>query len=300
MRKIRMFYYILRQGFANSFKNWHMLVSSVFVIFASLYIMGCLMLLSVNLQSILNNIGDRQRELQIDCGTEISDEASLSIADIIIKDSRVEDVDRISKEENLQNAIDMFGKDSALFEYGEAEYMFVSFRVTLKSAGNVEAFAADMKKIAGVEDVTDNLSVYSYFESISHAVRIGSFAALAILGFLSILLSSNTIRLTVFARNKELRIMKNIGASRTYMEGPFVVEGILIGLISSVLSYLAVKGSYAYVCGYIKDSSESLQNILQIKAFNDFSSAVLLCFLASGIVVGVVSSGFAIRKYIRI
>lgn len=300
MRKIRTFYYILRRGVANSFKNWHMLFSSVFVIFVSLYIMGCLTLASTNLQRILGEISERQKEVQLDCSNEISDEASLSIADIIVNDSRVEAVERISKEENLQNAIEMFGADSALFEYSNADYMYVSFRVKLRSADNVEAFAEDMKKVSGIEDVIDNLSVYEYFSSLSTWVRIGSVAALIVLGFLSIMLSANTIRLTVFARKKELQIMKNIGASRVYMRGPFVVEGVIIGLLSSLLSYFAVKGTYVYLYNSVSGSSSSLRNILNLSEFGQFSGMVLLCFLAAGILVGVLSSGLAIGKYVKV
>ena len=300
MRKIRTFYYILRQGVANSFKNWHMLFSSVFVIFVSLYIMGCLTLASTNLQRILGEISERQKEVQLDCSNEISDEASLSIADIIVNDSRVEAVERISKEENLQNAIEMFGADSALFEYSNADYMYVSFRVKLRSADNVEAFAEDMKNVSGIEDVIDNLSVYEYFSSLSTWVRIGSVAALIVLGFLSIMLSANTIRLTVFARKKELQIMKNIGASRVYMRGPFVVEGVIIGLLSSLLSYFAVKGTYVYLYNSVSGSSSSLRNILNLSEFGQFSGMVLLCFLAAGILVGVLSSGLAIGKYVKV
>ena len=300
MRKIRTFYYILRQGVANSFKNWHMLFSSVFVIFVSLYIMGCLTLASTNLQRILGEISERQKEVQLDCSNEISDEASLSIADIIVNDSRVEAVERISKEENLQNAIEMFGADSALFEYSNADYMYVSFRVKLRSADNVEAFAEDMKKVSGIEDVIDNLSVYEYFSSLSTWVRIGSVAALIVLGFLSIMLSANTIRLSVFARKEELQIMKNIGASRVYMRGPFVVEGVIIGLLSSLLSYFAVKGTYVYLYNSVSGSSSSLRNILNLSEFGQFSGMVLLCFLAAGILVGVLSSGLAIGKYVKV
>ena len=300
MRKIRTFNYILMQGVANSFKNWHMLFSSVFVIFVSLYIMGCLTLASTNLQRILGEISERQKEVQLDCSNEISDEASLSIADIIVNDSRVEAVERISKEENLQNAIEMFGADSALFEYSNADYMYVSFRVKLRSADNVEAFAEDMKKVSGIEDVIDNLSVYEYFSSLSTWVRIGSVAALIVLGFLSIMLSANTIRLTVFARKKELQIMKNIGASRVYMRGPFVVEGVIIGLLSSLLSYFAVKGTYVYLYNSVSGSSSSLRNILNLSEFGQFSGMVLLCFLAAGILVGVLSSGLAIGKYVKV
>ena len=300
MRKIRTFYYILRQGVANSFKNWHMLFSSVFVIFVSLYIMGCLTLASTNLQRILGEISERLKEVEVFCSSEISDEASLSIADIIVNDSRVEAVERISKEENLQNVIEMLAKDNELFEYSNADFMFVSFRVKLRSADNVEAFADDMKKVSGIEDVSDNLSVYEFFSSLSTGVRIGSVAALIVLGFLSIMLSANTIRLTVFARKKELQIMKNIGASRVYMRGPFVVEGVIIGLLSSLLSYFAVKGTYVYLYNSVSGSSSSLRNILNLSEFGQFSGMVLLCFLAAGILVGVLSSGLAIGKYVKV
>ena len=300
MRKIRTFYYILRQGVANSFKNWHMLFSSVCVIFVSLYIMGCLTLASTNLQRILGEISERLKEVEVFCSSEISDEASLSIADIIVNDSRVEAVERISKEENLQNVIEMLAKDNELFEYSNADFMFVSFRVKLRSADNVEAFAEDMKKVSGIEDVSDNLSVYEFFSSLSTGVRIGSVAALIVLGFLSIMLSANTIRLTVFARKKELQIMKNIGASRVYMRGPFVVEGVIIGLLSSLLSYFAVKGTYVYLYNSVSGSSSSLRNILNLSEFGQFSGMVLLCFLAAGILVGVLSSGLAIGKYVKV
>ena len=300
MRKIRTFYYILRQGVANSFKNWHMLFSSVFVIFVSLYIMGCLTLASTNLQRILGEISERLKEVEVFCSSEISDEASLSIADIIVNDSRVEAVERISKEENLQNVIEMLAKDNELFEYSNADFMFVSFRVKLRSADNVEAFAEDMKKVSGIEDVSDNLSVYEFFSSLSTGVRIGSVAALIVLGFLSIMLSANTIRLTVFARKKELQIMKNIGASRVYMRGPFVVEGVIIGLLSSLLSYFAVKGTYVYLYNSVSGSSSSLRNILNLSEFGQFSGMVLLCFLAAGILGGVLSSGLAIGKYVKV
>ena len=300
MRKIRTFYYILRQGMANSFKNWHMLFSSIFVIFVSLYIMGCLVMLSVNLQRILTDLSEQQKEILIDCSTEISDAASLSIADIIIDDSRVNRVDRISKEENLKNAIEMFEEEQDLFENFDADYMYVSFKVQLKSVKNVEQFSEDMKKVPGIEEVTDNTSVYKYFSSINKGVRIGSIVAVIVYGVLSVLLSANTIRLTVFARNKELIIMKNIGASKAYMRGPFVVEGIIIGIISATISYFALRVTYAYVYKLVEKASEGLRNILGLAEFSEFSVSVLFMFLAAGIFVGVVSGVIAVRRYVKI
>lgn len=299
MRKVRTFYYILRQGVANSFKNWHMLFSSIFVIFVSLYIMGCLVMVSVNLQRILTDLTNQQKEILIDCSTDISDAASYSIADIIISDSRVEAVERISKEENLQKAKEMFKEEQDLFENFEADHMFVSFRVQLKSVKNVSQFSEDMKKVAGVDEVSDNTSVYKWFASINKGVRIGSIVAIVVFGFLSILLSANTIRLTVSARNKELIIMKNIGASNAYMRGPFVVEGIIIGITSAVFSYFALRLTYAYVYSAVEKTSDGLRNILGLADFSEFSAAVLLLFLLAGVLVGVISGVIAVRRYIK-
>lgn len=300
MRKIRTFYYILRQGMANSFKNWHMLFSSIFVIFVSLYIMGCLVMVSVNLQRILTDLSEQQKEVLIDCSTEISDAASYSIADVIVSDSRVDKVDRISKEENLKNAIEMFEEEQDLFEDFDSDYMYVSFRVQMKSVKNVQQFSEDMKKVPGIEEVTDNTSVYKYFSSLNKGVRIGSIVAVIVFGFLSVLLSANTIRLTVFARNKELFIMKNIGASKAYMRGPFVVEGIIIGIISATISYFALRVTYAYLYKLVEKASEGLRNILGLAEFSEFSVSVFFMFLAAGIFVGVVSGVIAVRRYVKI
>lgn len=300
MRKIRTFYYILRQGMANSFKNWHMLFSSIFVIFVSLYIMGCLVMVSVNLQRILTDLSEQQKEVLIDCSAEISDAASYSIADVIVSDSRVDKVDRISKEENLKNAIEMFEEEQDLFENIGSDCMYVSFRVQLKSVKNVQQFSEDMKKVPGIEEVTDNTSVYKYFSSLNKGVRIGSIVAVIVFGFLSVLLSANTIRLTVFARNKELFIMKNIGASKAYMRGPFVVEGIIIGIISATISYFALRVTYASLYKLVEKASEGLRNILGLAEFSEFSVSVFFMFLAAGIFVGVVSGVIAVRRYVKI
>ena len=285
---------------ANSFKNWHMLFSSIFVIVVSLYIMGCLVMVSVNLQRILTDLSEQQKEVLIDCSTEISDAASYSIADVIVSDSRVDKVDRISKEENLKNAIEMFEEEQDLFENFDSDYMYVSFRVQLKSVKNVQQFSEDMKKVPGIEEVTDNTSVYKYFSSINKGVRIGSIVAVIVFGFLSVLLSANTIRLTVFARNKELFIMKNIGASKAYMRGPFVVEGIIIGIISATISYFALRVTYAYLYKLVEKASEGLRNILGLAEFSEFSVSVFFMFLAAGIFVGVVSGVIAVRRYVKI
>ena len=217
MNKIRILIYIIKQGFANTFKHCYNFLSSTFVIFVSLFIMGCLALTSVGLSNILENMSE-QRVITIDCDDSISDEAAVTVLASLIEvaPDRIDGVKTISKRENYEKALDMFGESAGFLvptddnEEEVAPYiesMFVSFVITLKTTEDVESFVEAARTVPGVYDVTDNLSIYEYFSDIQFWVNFGSYAAMIILGFLSIMLSINTIRLTVDSRKEELDIM---------------------------------------------------------------------------------------------
>jgi cell division transport system permease protein len=120
-----------------------------------------------------------------------------------------------------------------------------------------------------------------------------------ILGFLSVMLSINTIKLTVDSRKEELEIMKHIGASRSYMTGPFLIEGLLIGLIGSVAAFFAVRGVYVYVYNYVVSRGESVMSLINLKPISAYSEKMFLIFILAAVFVGVLSSISATRKHIK-
>ena len=93
--------------------------------------------------------------------------------------------------------------------------------------------------------------------------------------------------------------MKNIGASKAYMRGPFVIEGIVIGILSSTLSYFALRVTYAYVYKAVNSASDGLRNMLGLAKFSEFSGTVFFMFGAAGIFVGVISGVIAVRRYVK-
>ena len=309
MNKIRILIYIIKQGFANTFKHCYNFLSSTFVIFVSLFIMGALALTSIGLTNILENMSE-QRVITIDCDDVVSDEAAVTVlASIIdVAPEKIDGVRTVSKRENYEKALDMFGESAGFLVPTEdneeevapyIESMFVSFVITLKTTEDVEAFVDAARTVPGVHDVTDNLSIYEYFSNIQFWVKLGSLAAMIILGFLSVMLSINTIKLTVDSRKEELDIMKHIGASRSYMTGPFFIEGLLIGLIGSVAAFFSVRGVYIYIYNYVASQGDSVASFINLRPITVYSEKMFLIFILAAVIVGVLSCTSATRKHIK-
>lgn len=309
MNKIRILIYIIKQGFANTFKHCYNFLSSTFVIFVSLFIMGTLALTSIGLTNILENMSE-QRVITIDCDDVVSDEAAATVLASIIEvaPDRIDGVRTISKRENYEKALDMFGESAGFLVPTEdneeevapyIESMFVSFVITLKTTQDVDPFVDAVRTVPGVHDVTDNLSIYEYFSNIQFWVKLGSYAAMIVLGFLSMMLSVNTIKLTVDSRKEELDIMKHIGASRSYMTGPFFIEGLLIGFIGSIAAFFSVRGVYIYIYNYVASQGESVASFINLKPITAYSEKMFLIFILAAVIVGVLSCTSATRKHIK-
>lgn len=302
MRKLRAVQYILKQSMINLIRNWYMLLASVFVLFASLFIMGSLGLVSANVQHILDEQAGRP-EVEISCFTSITDEASLLIEQTILQDSRVRACTRVSRSENLEKLKEWLaeiGMSEVEYPSEDSSYTRVTFNVGLKRASDLKDFTADMKTVSGVEEVESNQTVRAYFTNIRTWVRTGTYVGLVVLGFLSVLLMLNTIRLTVFARKKELRIMKYVGASQAYMRGPFIAEGVVIGLLGAILAFFAVQGVYVYLCSRLVRSAEAIRNLITLIPFAELGWSLFGLFVLGGVLTGLFASMLAIKKYIKV
>ncbi|NLN04271.1 MAG: ABC transporter permease [Clostridiaceae bacterium] len=298
MRKVRIFLYIIKQGITGMMKNGFMIFASVSVIFVALFILGSLNLTSQNLQHIMDKLGDKP-QIRIDLETETADERVLEIEKALKEDPRVENVVTISKEEQYERLLETFKDKKELFEGYGPELLFVSFEVKLKDSGTGEEFTKDMKNLESVEAVTDILNVVNLFASIKKGIEVSAYVVFLILGVLSILLTMNTIKLTVMARRKELEIMKFIGASESFTRGPFVIEGMFIGIVGAVVAYFIMKYVYGLVGDFVAEKA-FFNNFIELIDFQAVSGNLLFYYVLGGVVVGVLSSAFAIRKYIKV
>lgn len=298
MRRVRVFLYIIKQGFEGLLKNGFMIFASISVIFVSLFILGSLYLASLNLQHFMDKLAD-EPQIRVDLETETTEERIEEIKDIIEKDSRVDNVHFVDKEEQYKRFLETFEDREDLFEGYGPELLFVSFEIKLKDINFGKAFTKDMKQLESVEYVRDILNIVSIFTKVKDGIELGGWVVFGVMGILSVLLVINTIKLTVIARKKELEIMKYIGASETYTRGPFVIEGIFIGVVGAAVAFYLVRYVYGLVSDFFMEKA-FFNSFIQLIDFNTSSGNLLIYFMASGIIVGVFSSAFAIRKYIKV
>ena len=137
---------------------------------------------------------------------------------------------------------------------------------------------------------------------IKNAVYVCGSAVVLILLAVTLIIIANTIKVTVFNRRKEINIMKYVGATDTFIRMPFVVEGILLGVISAAIAYLLLWGGYTYLIGYIQESTTTsfaafFRNLVP---FTDVARELLISFVIGGVGVGVVGSMIFVRKHLKV
>ncbi len=298
MNKLRTFLYMIKQGVQNISKNGFMIFASVSVIFVSLFILGAMFLVSYNIEGILQELSAGPA-VTVNCDTALNEDEEATLYNKLMVDDRVKNVTKISRSENLENMKEYFTENQELFEdYTESD-MFVSFEVELKDIGTGTAFVQDVTAMVGVDSVNDTVSVLQFFTTLKKWVSIGTVIAVIGLGILSYMLTSNTIKLTVVARKTELEIMKYVGATNTYIRGPFVIEGLFIGFLGAFLSYFLLKGVYNVIADYVNNST-SVNQMISVVDFSEFGGALFIYFLLAAVVIGILGSLTAIRKHLKV
>ena len=298
MNKLRTFFYMSKQGMQNIAKNGFMIFASVSVIFVSLFILGAMFLLSYNIESILQELSAGPAVV-VNCNTDLSSADTDTLYKTLQVDSRVKSVTMITKEENFEKMKSYFTEEEDLFSDYITEDMFVSFEVELKDIATGSGFVEDAGKMVGVKSVRDTVKVLQFFTTLKKWVSIGTVIAVVGLGILSYLLTSNTIKLTVVARKTELEIMKYVGATNSYIRGPFVIEGLFIGLLGATLSFFLLKLVYGFLADYI-NSASSVNSMIRFVDFSQFGGTLLLYFMLAAVVIGVLGSLTAIRKHLKV
>ena len=136
--------------------------------------------------------------------------------------------------------------------------------------------------------------------NIANGIKIVTGVLLVLLIAISVFIISNTIKLTVHARRKEISIMKYVGATNSFIRWPFIVEGIIIGIISALLTILIIYGGYTFIISKILGVFNSIQVNVSLLTFKDMYQMILIVYMALGIGIGVLGSSISMRKYLEV
>jgi cell division transport system permease protein len=298
--KLRTIKYMIKEGLSNTYKNLLMSLASVSMVIASLLIFGIFLMVIINLTYNLNQI-ERHLEIVVFLESSATPMEADAIEQKIKNDEKVLNYVRLSKEQAYAGMADLLG-DSALLEDLSPEFLFESFRVRLKNPEESAVFTAELDSMEGIEEIEYPKELLEKITLVLQWVNIGSMVVLVLLLIISISIIANTIKLTVYARRREIEIMKYIGANDWFIRWPFIIEGMLIGFIGSITSFVITSYLYNSVADYVNTESLTygLDTVFRMVPLGIISAQILFVYSFIGIVMGAVGSIISVRKHLNV
>lgn len=294
---IRNVKYFFSQGFKGLVSNSLMTLASIGIVIASLVIFGFFLILGMNLNSVGDQIKD-QCEITVFVPREMEHDDVRAIGSKLTEIKHVKDARLFSKEERFQNYKE--GQHSAEAEVVETlekdNPLRDAYVLTLDDVSKAKQVAEAAGKIEGVEEVSNRQEIINQVLSITNTVKLVSAWLLAILALIAVFIISNTIKLGMYARRKEINIMKFVGATNWFIRWPFIIEGMLIGAVGAAIAAGIVLVGYNSVLPAIQD----FMGDIEIVKLDDVTTYVSVAFLIMGVIIGMVGSAMSIRKHLHV
>ena len=294
--KLNRYGYLIGEGFRNIFTHGFMSFASVTIIIACLIVMGSFTLLDININQIIDDIGDQNQILAYVDEDMTAQEASAKLQTKLESLDNVASVEFVSRSEARESFMEKY--DESLMEGIDDEVFRQRFSIQLIDLSLMDETKAEIEDVDGIVKVNAPTEFADKFISVRNVISIVSLALIVILGFVSLFIMSNTIKLATYGRREEIAIMKMVGASNSFIRCPFIVEGLVLGVVGGGLAFLAQWGLYAALEAKIVESLGI--SFVEIVPFAQVWPFVLITFLAVGILVGAVGGVIAIRNYLKV
>ena len=291
--------YNLKQAFSQMGRNKGMYFTSIMAITAMMLILGLFFVAFVNVNLFTKSIEKDYNVIQIYLKEGLTPEVTDAVGQSLQTTEGVEKVEYVTKDQALQTLRDRWGDNGYLLENLPENPLPDSYTVYVTDKDAANNVATLTPGIEGVDDVVYYRDTIEKLAQVSRFIELGSIIAMAFLVIVSIVIVANTIKLTVFNREKEISIMKYIGATNWFVKAPFIWGGIIIGILSSViatgLTYVIYKRIVSIIGG----------DILRILSVNlvpaeQLTLTLLASFLCLGIGIGVIGSAISIRKFLNV
>ena len=297
--KLRSFHYLIKEGLKSIWINRLMSFASIMTVTASLVIFSLFLIISVNVEHMVEQVRSEYELLVVI--DENADEATIQgIGKAISAMPDVRDARLVTKEEGLEELKASMGNQE-LFEGLELDNpLRNTYRVSLRNLNQSVEVMEQISLISGVVKINSNQEAVSMLQNITKVVNTVGFWLFLLLMVISIAIITNTIRLAVYARRKEINVMKFIGATNWSIRWPFIVEGVVIGLLAAILSFAIVYGGYYYASdSFAKILSGGIAGLKLIDV-HFMMRWVALFSVVLGVFSGVTGSVISVRKHMKV
>lgn len=288
--------YLLKEGLRHIFTHGFMSFAAVCVTVACLLIVGSFAALAYNLDIMVEDL-NQTSEILVYVDSSLSEAEAKSIGTKINMLDNVLQATFVSREEALQRFIADHEDDSA-FSGVRAEDLRHRFVVILEDNALMEETDLQLKSIPGVANTSAAYELAEGFSTVQDVLHIVSYAVIAVLLVVSLLIISNTVKLAMYDRRDEIAIMKMVGATNGFIRLPFVVEGFTLGMLGALLAFGLEWVMYDALVARIAEA-DSLK-LFNFVPFQELLIPMVVTFAAAGMFVGIVGSWSSIRRFMDV
>ena len=290
--------YLIGEGFRNTFKNKKSTFSAMLVMCISMLIFGFFFIVGENVNHIMQTVENAQA-MQVFIKLDATEKEIQTMGEELKAIEGISKVEFLSKEDGFAEYKEKYGDKSYLIDPYE-EVIPDSYIINFTDLKLSNQVLEKVNQLENVKEISSANEVMDKLVKVTNGIRMVTIVILAGLVIGAIFIIANTIKLSVYARRKEISIMKYVGATNSFIRWPFIVEGMLIGILSAGISILIVGGLYRMVANGLL-SSTTIQNLgITFVSFSDMFNMIIIVYLILGIGIGVLGSAMSMRKYLEV
>ena len=287
--------YLIREGFRSITSHGFMSFASVTIIMACLIIMGSVSLLTLNINRMMKAL-ENQNEVVAYVDDALSEEEARAIQPQLEAIDNVSSVKFITRKEALDQFKENYDED--MMQGVDETWLRHRYEIQLDDISLMAQTKANMEATEGIANVKANLETARVFVKASNIVTVISLVLIAILVFISIFIMSNTIKLATFNRREEIAIMKMVGATNGFIRMPFIIEGLILGILGGGLAFAAELGLYHLVTNSLMRSLTG--SLIRVIPLSNVALPMFIAFMATSVFVGVFGGVNAIKNYLKV
>lgn len=295
--------YHLGEGIRNLFKNKKSTLASLCIMIATMLMFGIFFIIGQNVNHIMREVEEDQglQVLIID-GTDASEVQQ--VRDMILSIDGVASATIHTKQDALDEMKTKWKDNQGLLD-GYEDVLPDSVIVKLTDLERSNEIQEKIREIKinnenYVDDILSSDKTINALINIANGIKIVTGVLLILLIAISIFIISNTIKLTVHARRKEISIMKYVGATNSFVRWPFIVEGVIIGILSAILTMLIIYGGYTVISDKILGAFSSISVPVSLLSFKEIYKLILIVYMILGIGIGVLGSSISMKRYLDV
>lgn len=288
--------YFIKEVYTSFKRNIWMTLASIFTVVLSLFILGFFSIVILNLNKMADTL-ESQVQISVYLKDDLSQEEIDETKETLSKIEGLQDIKFTTREEAMKNFKERLGDQQFLLDaLDDTNPLPDSFSLTVTSPQQVKTIADTAAALDSVESASYSQDIINHLFNLTHLIRLIGVALIILLTGAAIFIISNTIRLTVFARRKEIAIMKYVGATDWFIRWPFLLEGICLGFIGGGLATIFLYIVYNQVTQEIYEAMAFFPLIPQ----HPFINYISLAILVAGIIIGALGSTISLKRFLKV